>query len=72
MIIFIDGQKLTSSLITSAQNSFSLSDCKLVEEELIKKNKSNKKATTSTVCLEVSDFVQENWVKWSQTWQMYL
>ena len=71
-MIFIDGQRSTSSLITLAQNSFPLSDCKIVGEEPIEKNKSNKKAATSTARLEVSGFAYENRVKWSRTWQIYL
>ncbi|CAG8726376.1 405_t:CDS:1, partial [Funneliformis caledonium] len=46
------GQRLTSFLITSAQNSFSLSDCKIVGDELIEKNKLNKKAATSIAYLK--------------------
>ena len=66
-MIFIDGRRSTSSLITSAQNSFPLSDCKIVGGESIERNKSNKKAATSTACLEVSGFAHENRVKWSRT-----
>src|SRR3954452_14934858 len=56
LIIFTDGQRLISSLITLAQNSFPLSDCKIVGGEPIERNKLNKKAVTSTACLEVSGF----------------
>ena len=63
LIIFTTGQRLTSSLITSAQNSFPLSDCKMVGGEPIEKNKSNKKAATSTARLDVSGFAHENRVK---------
>jgi hypothetical protein len=63
LIIFTEGQRSTSSLITAAQNSFPLSDCKMAGEEPIEKNKSNKKAATSTARLEVSGFAYENRVK---------
>jgi hypothetical protein len=42
LIIFNDGQIFTSSLITSAQNSFPLSDCNIAGVEPIEQNKSNK------------------------------
>jgi len=50
-------------LIISAQNSFPLSDYKIVKEEPIEKNKLNKKATTSTAHLDVSGFTYKNRVK---------
>jgi hypothetical protein len=47
----------------SAQNFFLLSNCKIIGEELIEKNKSNKKVITSTAHLKVRGFAQKNLVK---------
>ena len=62
-MIFIDGQRSTSSLITAAQNSFPLSDCKIDGKEPREKNNSNKKAATSIARLEVRSLAHENRVK---------
>jgi len=60
LITLIDGQRLTSSLIISIQNFFPLSDCKIDDDDLINKNKLNKKAATSIALLDVRGFAHKN------------
>ena len=71
-IIFTVGHICINSLITSAQNSLPLSDCKIVGGEPTKWKSSKRYAATSIALFEVRALAQENLVKWSLTWHTYL